>query len=167
MSLKQAMEQFERDSEQARLQGEAADRRTQQGYQPIHRIFVYGSLMTGLHNHRLIAGQWFIREAVTEPVYLLHDLGSFPGLVYHGAGGDAVRGELWEVGDEVMARLDMLEGRPHLYDREPAYLVGEKMALVYIYQRGADGYDVVESGDWRRHLEEKRKKDLHPANRAV
>jgi gamma-glutamylcyclotransferase (GGCT)/AIG2-like uncharacterized protein YtfP len=47
--------------------------------------------------------------ASTEPRFRLVDCGGFPGLVESDSGG-AVRGELWEVSEELLPVLDAYEG---------------------------------------------------------
>jgi gamma-glutamylaminecyclotransferase len=80
-------------------------------------LFLYGTLKRGQRNHHLLAGQRFVGEATTEPHYRLHDLGSYPGMVTDAANGLAVTGELWEVDDGCLAKLDELEEVPDLYLR--------------------------------------------------
>ena len=78
-------------------------------------LFVYGTLQRGQRNHHLMREARFLGEAVTEPQYTLLDLGSFPGMIAGGA--TAVQGELYEVGPELLARLDRHEGVPRFYVR--------------------------------------------------
>jgi len=80
-------------------------------------LFVYGTLKRGLRNHRLLAGQEFIREAVTLPHYRLFDRGAYPCLVEDFQAGVAVRGELWRIDTLILPRLDELEGAPRLFSR--------------------------------------------------
>ena len=47
----------------------------------LHLIFVYGSLKRGYALHHLLASQQFHGIAVTQPLYRLFDLGSYPGLI--------------------------------------------------------------------------------------
>ena len=75
-------------------------------------LFVYGTLKRGFANHHLMAGQDFIGEGVTLPHYRVLDLGPHPGLIADEANGLAVKGELWAVSDECLARLDEFEEVP-------------------------------------------------------
>jgi gamma-glutamylaminecyclotransferase len=98
-------------------------------------LFVYGTLKRGGRNHRLIADQRFLGEAVTAPRYRLYDLGSHPGMVAD-AGGLAVRGELWEVNGCVLLELDDFEEVPDLFVRGPVEMVGlDGMVEAYFYNR--------------------------------
>ena len=49
------------------------------------RVFVYGTLLAGEPNHRLLEAASFVGPAETPPVFLLVDLGPFPALVACGA----------------------------------------------------------------------------------
>lgn len=73
-------------------------------------IFVYGTLKRGLCNHRYLAGQRFLGAAVTQPHYRMYDLGGYPGMIETAPDqGIAVAGEVWEVEDAALTRLDWLE----------------------------------------------------------
>jgi gamma-glutamylcyclotransferase (GGCT)/AIG2-like uncharacterized protein YtfP len=72
------------------------------------RVFVYGTLLAGEPNHRVLAGARLVANARTEPAFELRDLGPFPGLVSSGA--HAVAGEVYEVDEATLAALDRLEG---------------------------------------------------------
>jgi gamma-glutamylaminecyclotransferase len=86
-------------------------------------IFVYGTLKRGGSNHRFLGGQRFVGTARTEPAFRLYQLDGYPGMV--GApGGLSIEGEIWEVDDAALARLDELEGTAvGLYRRVPVTLL--------------------------------------------
>jgi gamma-glutamylcyclotransferase (GGCT)/AIG2-like uncharacterized protein YtfP len=44
-------------------------------------LFLYGSLKRGHENHRLVADQEFVGDAITQPGYRIIDLGRYPGLI--------------------------------------------------------------------------------------
>lgn len=73
------------------------------------RVFVYGTLKTGLSNHGWLRGQRLLGRAVTEPRYRMFDLGGYPGLV-ESADGLPIEGEVWEVEAAALAQLNVLEG---------------------------------------------------------
>lgn len=101
-----------------------------------HTIYVYGTLKRGYGNNRLLTSSTFLREARLAPKYKLYDVGWFPGLIEAPDNGVAVTGELWEVDDATLRRLDALEGVPFLYDRVFLDVDGAEPGTVqgYIYQ---------------------------------
>lgn len=72
-------------------------------------MFVYGSLKRGYALHALLQGQFYLGEALTEPLYRLFDLGTYPGLV-EWPEGLAVCGEVYRVDSDCLRRLDEAEG---------------------------------------------------------
>jgi gamma-glutamylcyclotransferase (GGCT)/AIG2-like uncharacterized protein YtfP len=107
----------------------------------VTRLFVYGTLKRGHPNHRHLAGQTFVGEATTAPLYRLVDLGFYPAMQRLGPDGLAVRGELWDVDDAALAAIDRLEGfdpdRPDwcMYRREPIDVPGFEDVQAYVYYR--------------------------------
>jgi len=94
-------------------------------------LFVYGTLKRGLSNHRLLAGQEYLGEAVSEPRYRLIDLGPYPGLIRDEEHGAAVAGELWEVSECCLQELDDFEG--FAYIREPIALQNDSREITAYY----------------------------------
>lgn len=127
-----------------------------------YRVFVYGSLLQGLHNHRVLNNAPRVAVTCTRDRYTMIDLGSFPAVLAtspDGATAAPVVGEVYEVDAHGLARLDELEGyRPHgerdsLYDRVQVQLDDGTTALMYImhdvppWRRGR--FEVVPASDWR------------------
>ena len=114
----------------------------------LHLVFVYGTLKKGYYNNYFLENQTFIKEAISEPKYLLYDNGSYPCLLIADKDGFAVKGEIWEVDDPCLHRLDMLEGtagpRP-LYKRGTVDIQDDsiKSAIGYFYQRNVDRFTPV------------------------
>lgn len=110
-----------------------------------HRVFVYGSLKKGYGNHYLLEGSLAIGPAKLEPKYSMYSLGGFPAV---GLDGDtAITGEVYEVDDRTMLRLDNLEGYPDFYNRlkvETAH--GE--AWMYYIEDCSRFSNIVENGVW-------------------
>ena len=75
-------------------------------------LFLYGTLKRGQRNHHLMAGQEFLRPAQTAPRYRMVNVGPYPALVADPAHGIRIRGELWQVDDAALHRLDIFEGAP-------------------------------------------------------
>lgn len=87
-------------------------------------VFVYGTLKRGCSNHHFLAEQRFVGEARTVPGFRLYNLGGYPGMVPHATDRDGVTGEIWEVDEACLRRLDALEGLAEgLYRREPIPLL--------------------------------------------
>lgn len=94
-----------------------------------HLVFVYGSLKRGFHNHRALTDYKpvMMGSALTAESYLLVRGAAFPYLInpaHLSTKTDCddllgrVAGELYEVDDDGLARLDRLESHPEFYRRE-------------------------------------------------
>lgn len=112
------------------------------------RVFVYGTLLAGEGNHRLLATATLVGEARTEPAFELRDLGHFPGLVKRGA--CSVTGEVYEVDAATLAALDRLEGHPRFYRRVCIALDdGTNVETYLLTPEQVEGRPVIPSGNWR------------------
>jgi gamma-glutamylcyclotransferase (GGCT)/AIG2-like uncharacterized protein YtfP len=114
------------------------------------RVFVYGTLLAGESNHRLLQHARLLGPATTAATFSMVSLGSFPGLVRGGT--TSISGEVYEVDDATLATLDQLEGHPHFYRRTPISLdtLGEVEAYL-LTPAQAKGHTPIPSGSWRRH----------------
>src|SRR5262249_58990977 len=74
-------------------------------------LFLYGSLKRGHSNHRLIADQQYLGDAVTEPRYRIIELGQYGGLICDDANGLAGKGEILAVGACCLAALGDFRNR--------------------------------------------------------
>lgn len=111
------------------------------------RVFVYGTLLAGEFNHRVLAGARFVCEARTQPEFCMYSLGGFPAVT---AGSAVIVGELYDVDADVLARLDQLEGHPRFYQRTPIVLDDGSSAETYLMRaERLAGRAVIESGSWR------------------
>lgn len=127
-------------------------------------VFVYGTLLKGEGNHRVLRGGTFVRAARTRPDLSMFTLGAFPGVSRGGT--TAIEGELYVVDDAVLARLDALEGHPRFYCREEITLDDGQVVSAYLLPREpyADR-EPIASGSWRQHrAQAKRERGPH-ANR--
>lgn len=106
------------------------------------RVFVYGTLKRGGENHEWLAGQRFLGAARTLPQYRMFDLGGHPGMIIDEQ-GIAIEGEVWEVDEAALTRLDVLEDiESGEYERVPVLLdggFGSQRVEGYIYLRCVDG----------------------------
>jgi gamma-glutamylaminecyclotransferase len=132
------------------------------------RVFVYGSLLRGLHNHHVIESATFLRTAKTrEAAFRLVDGKSGYPFALDSSDADAaaatsiaatesIVGELWEVTPPVLDALDSLEGHPSFYRRREVALENDAepawMYLLYdreFLKRVTTFPDVQPAGDWR------------------
>jgi gamma-glutamylaminecyclotransferase len=80
------------------------------------KVYVYGTLKRGHHNHTFLKGSKFLGEANTGPGYKLVIRG-LPFLL-EDTDGEGCTGELYEVTNLTLKRLDALEGSPDWYVRK-------------------------------------------------
>lgn len=123
----------------------------------MHRVFVYGSLLSGFGNHRrLEAGKAeLIATARTTERFVMHDMSAFPACVPDDANGVQILGEVYLVDDATLRSLDQLEGyHPEmgagLYDRITVDIDGEP-ALMYVMHECRYSRGTIASGSWRAH----------------
>lgn len=114
-------------------------------------VFVYGTLKRGGSNHAHLAGQEFVGDARTKPLFALYLLDGYPGMVPVERGGEGVSGEVWSVDDACLAELDALEGLEEgLYRRGKVPLEGplaDRGVEAYYYMRSVTGRTRV-GPDW-------------------
>ena len=112
-----------------------------------HRVFVYGTLLAGEPNHRLLRTASFEGLARTADGFALFDLGAFPGMVRTEAG--VVHGEVYRVDDRTLAALDRLEGHPDFYVRTLIRLADGHEVWAYLLDAvRVRGRAVIPSGRW-------------------
>ena len=113
-----------------------------------HKVFVYGTLLSGECNARWAGNARRQRAWATGTIY---DTGcGFPAFVKRGQ--THIKGEVLTVDDAGFRSMDRLEGYPRLYRREQiqVHLVGggNVLAWVYIMNNLRKDAPVIESGDW-------------------
>ena len=129
----------------------------------LHRVFCYGSLMRGFGNNSILENSPLVGEAMSEGRFTMLHLGGFPGIVAKGT--TTIHGEVFEVDDNTLSRLDRLEGHPSFYCRTPMKVllnpegdgVGEWIdvegyLLPDVWLNDSYGHGsktIVESGSWR------------------
>lgn len=126
-------------------------------------VFVYGTLRAGEVNDLSAAAE---RNEIAPPTLLgtamvrghLFDFGSYPGLVIDEGGVD-VKGDVYEIDDELVAVLDEIEA---VYPGEEGlFLASEVMLKVDgqvvncrfypVTATAAKGLPEIKSGDWVEH----------------
>lgn len=125
----------------------------------MHKIFVYGTLLSNATRPASSFVDAKILGKGTIPG-LIYDLGWYPG--YKSAsvsdGECLVHGEVIEVNDIDLERLDAYEGVPFLYRRKATTAIlddGQAMPVdVYEYNDVVHHNDVIPHGDWIRYSKE-------------
>lgn len=123
-------------------------------------LFVYGTLMSGGENHRLLAR----RAELVGPGRMrgrLFLVDYFPGLVDSDDPAEIVVGEVWRLdAPDLLRELDEFEGCtevPPLFVRASRTVTvegsGALSAWVYLYARSTAGLRLIPSGDWRAALQ--------------
>jgi len=111
-------------------------------------VFVYGTLRSGQGNHYHLAGATFLRHARTEPTWQMWHLGGYPCITWTWRGVPIV-GEVYQVDDKTLARLDRLEGAPSLYHRQLIHLLDGSTVLGYVMSHDRKWSNIeIPTGDW-------------------
>lgn len=107
-------------------------------------VFCYGTLKQGFGNHHLLETSTRLGEATTTGT--MYSMGWFPAITLKG--DTTIKGEVYDVDADTLARLDRLEGYPGWYDREVIETpYGE--AFIYTMDSAANGLrTVVHTGEW-------------------
>lgn len=97
------------------------------------KVFVYGTLMRGNSNNSFyLKDSSFVGKGIIKG-YALYDLGSYPGIIP--LENEYTKGEVFEVDDNMIPRLDQLEGEGYLYKRNlvKVQIDNEVLEEVYVY----------------------------------
>ncbi len=111
-----------------------------------HLVFVYGTLLRGEVNHRLLAEAEYLGPHRTASCFSLYLLGAYPGAVR--GGGTALQGEVYAVDHAGLRRLDQLEDYPTLYDRR-LLATPYGRTWIYLFRGSVRDRPVIPGGDWR------------------
>jgi gamma-glutamylcyclotransferase (GGCT)/AIG2-like uncharacterized protein YtfP len=121
-------------------------------------LFVYGTLMQGMRNHQYLEKATLRGPAQTKPEYELVTNGSIPAAK---PGSESVKGEVYEVDDEMLASLDVLEEvQSDLYDRTEIELADGTKAIAYLggdRMFATDIWEHVPNGDYKALVESQQK----------
>jgi gamma-glutamylcyclotransferase (GGCT)/AIG2-like uncharacterized protein YtfP len=122
-----------------------------------HLVFVYGTLRRGGTRamSTIFPEATFIAQATVQG--RLYDFGDYPGLLLDDS-NSLVVGEVYEVDDELLKRLDEFEAGSHYLRKQVELAVdeGRKTALVYVYDpRFYSRLTLIESGDWIEYAKRK------------
>ncbi|XP_028156640.1 putative gamma-glutamylcyclotransferase CG2811 isoform X2 [Ostrinia furnacalis] len=90
-----------------------------------HKVFVYGTLKRNEPNHHWLANREngygkYVADGVTKTKYplIIATRYNIPFLLYSPGDGHNVRGEIYQVDDDMLSKLDILEDHPSYYVRE-------------------------------------------------
>lgn len=111
------------------------------------KVSVYGTLLSGFGNNRLLKDSKLLGESTVKGT--MYSYGPYPyvALTHYDKIGD-VKVEVWEVDEPTLRRLDGLEGYPDFYDR--SLVTTKDFGETWIYnieKRGNSPH--VKSGSWR------------------
>lgn len=108
-------------------------------------VFVYGTLKQGQPNHCLMEESRLLDAEATASGLRLHATPRFPMAI---KGNGRVHGELYQIDQATLHRLDHLEGHPTFYERVRWQLDRpEVTAWIYLCPE-AIRYPLIESGMW-------------------
>lgn len=117
------------------------------------RVFVYGTLLAGEPNHRLLTGARLAHEPGERAEIAQLERGLGPRL--RDGGEHAVAGEVYEVDEATLAALDRLEGHPRFYRRTRIALEdGAAVETYLLAPEQVEGRPVIDSGNWRARRKE-------------
>lgn len=112
----------------------------------MHLVFVYGTLKQGFNNYRFLQPR--IPTKAIAPGFDLH---SGPGYPFAIRGKGIIEGEVYEVDDETLKRLDRLEGVPSLYQRIKTKVISNNTQVeCWIYvSHLAERFPKIDLGIWK------------------
>ena len=122
-----------------------------------HLIFVYGSLRGGSAHSmsRRFPESKFIADAKVNGS--LYDLGPYPGLQLDNS-KSVVVGEVYEVDDELLKRLDEFEASSNYLRKQVEVQLGTQQGMCWTYEPDPNFYSLnvlIASGDWLEYAKTK------------
>jgi gamma-glutamylcyclotransferase (GGCT)/AIG2-like uncharacterized protein YtfP len=115
-----------------------------------HLVFVYGTLRRGGAHAMSIRfpNSKFIADAKVSGN--LYDLGAYPGL-QHNESSSLVIGEVYEVDDEILNKLDDFEASSNYWRKQVEVSLGTQRRIGWTYEPNPEFYSLrrlITSGDW-------------------
>lgn len=115
----------------------------------MEKVFTYGTLMKGQRAYGIFGDMKFISDGILND-YGIFEVGSYPAVVP--VEGFRVFGEIYEVNEETLRRLDEYEGEGFLYLRKRLPIETESGTVpvwVYVYNRDVSSLELREPiGKW-------------------
>lgn len=120
------------------------------------KVFVYGTLLSGEGNNILLQNpESRLLGNGKASGFRMFDLGSFPAVIPVEDKTKIITGEIWEITDNVLISLDILEGYPHFYNRVE---IQTPFGYAWIYiNHDALRYTEIEFGSWKEYKAGKEK----------
>lgn len=112
-------------------------------------VFVYGTLKKGFYNHYLLGGAPLVDSGQYLLPFSMKSVGAFPALDPEDH-ISRIYGEIYDVEEHVLTKLDYLEGHPDWYERIK-FNFNDKEAWVYVRSpswRTAEKLPLVVGGNW-------------------
>lgn len=129
----------------------------------MNKVAVYGSLLSGLGNHPVLSSRRakLLGTDKTASEYTMHSFGAYPAITE--GGSTSITIEVYEVDDECLQACNRLEGfrgedNPgNFYNRK---VIKTRFGNAYIYYLNEvrSSSPVVEDGDWRNWVTNRREK---------
>jgi gamma-glutamylcyclotransferase (GGCT)/AIG2-like uncharacterized protein YtfP len=122
-----------------------------------HLVFVYGSLRRGSAGAMSIRfpDSKFIADA--EVRGSLYDLGPYPGLLLNESGSQVI-GEVYEVADETLRKLDAFEASSNYLRKQVEIALGNDRRMCWTYEPNPQFYalrTLITQGDWIEYAQTK------------
>ena len=116
-------------------------------YSITRKVFVYGTLMNGEGNHHFLENSTCLGKAAIEGYDMYNVGGFYPAII---PGNSRIIGELYEVPENDMPSIDMLEGEGSLYIRKCEITTGNELAYIYEYAQDTEGLEKIDS--WKEYI---------------
>jgi gamma-glutamylcyclotransferase (GGCT)/AIG2-like uncharacterized protein YtfP len=110
--------------------------------------FMYGTLKSGYNNNRLLQGARFLGKGITVGKFKVAGKFSFP-MAKKDDNGDLLSGEIYEVDQDHINKMDWLESNGRFYQREIIKVKTERgeeaNCWMYIFLGNIDNKDMLQA----------------------
>lgn len=106
-----------------------------------NHILVYGTLKQGYSNHHLLEHSKYVCTTITTDKYFMGSYYAFPIVLENNADYNIV-GEIYEISDETLQEVDLLESNGTLYERKRVRVKDfDKLVWMYFIKNPTDFSD--------------------------